>query len=80
MICDCKFNPVCDVKETTPGQSIDVFGALSTGTVLPAAKEGFSNALDEIEKVGNRVRDVFDALEAQGLIAKSVSNLEESNT
>lgn len=80
MICVCRFNPVTDVKETVGGQSIDVFTCLSTGTVLPAAKEGFSNALDEIEKVGNRVRDVFDALEAQGLIAKSVSNSEESTT
>lgn len=80
MICVCKFNPVTDVKEASPGQSIDVFTCLSTGTVLPAAKEGFSNALDDIEKVGKRVRDVFDALEAQGLIAKSVSNSEESTT
>lgn len=55
----CKFNPIKDLKATTPGQSIDVNECLATGTVLPAAKESLSNALDEIDKVGNRVRDVL---------------------
>lgn len=80
MICECKFNPITDLKETSAGQSIDVFTSLSSGTVLPAAREGFSNALDEIDKVGKRVRDVFDALDAHGMIAKSVSSSEEPNT
>lgn len=70
MICKCKYNPVTDLKQVSPGLSIDVIECLSTGTVLPAAKESFSNALDDIRKVGKRVRDVFDALEAQGMIAK----------
>lgn len=68
----CKFNPIKDLKATTPGQFIDVNECLSTGTVLPAAKESLSNALDELDKVGTRVRDVFDALEASGMIAKSI--------
>lgn len=81
MVCVCYFDPVTDLKEASAGQSIDVVECLSTGTVLPAAKESFSNALDDIKKVGKRVKDVFDALEAQGVIAKSiVSNSEESNT
>lgn len=82
MICEVFFNPVCDLKEVTPGQSIEVFECIRTGNVLPAAKESFTNALDEIEKVGKRVRDVFDALEAQGVIAKAIesSTSEEANT
>lgn len=80
MICICKYNPTTDLKEVSSGQSIDVVECLSTGTVLPAAKESFSNALDDIKKVGKRIYDVFDALEAQGMIAKAVSNSEESNT
>lgn len=80
MKCFCPFNPVTDLKETSSGQSIDVVECISTGTVLPAARDSFSNALDDIEKIGKRVRDVFDALEAQGMIAKSVSSSEEPNT
>lgn len=80
MICICKYNPTTDLKEVSAGQSIDVVECLSTGTVLPAAKESFSNALDDIKKVGKRIYDVFDALEAQGMIAKSVSSSEEPNT
>lgn len=80
MICKCKYNPTTDLKEVSAGQSIDVVECLSSGTVLPAAKESFSNALDEIKKVGKRINDVFDALEAQGMIAKSVSSSVEPNT
>lgn len=79
----CRFNPLTDRKEVFAGQSIDVVECIRTGTVLPAAKESLSNALDDISKVGKRVHDVFDALEASGMIAKamsSVSNSEESNT
>lgn len=79
MICVCKYNPVTDIKEVSAGQSIDVIECLSTGTVLPSAKESFSNALDDIKKVGKRVRDVFDALEAQGMISSSVSTSKEAD-
>lgn len=83
MIQVCKFNPVTDVQVVRGGQSIDVVDCIKTGTVLPAAKESLYNALDDISKVGKRVRDVFDALEAQGIISAAikerVSNSEESN-
>lgn len=72
MNCVCKFNPLKDIKETVPGQSIEIFESISTGVVPPASKESFSNALDDIKKVGNRVRDVFDAIEASGIIASSI--------
>lgn len=77
MICVCHYNPMTDLKQVSAGQSISVTECLRTGTVLPAAKESFSNALDDIQKVGKRVRDVFDALEAQGMIAKAVSSSKE---
>lgn len=78
----CEFDPVKDLKEASAGQSIDVVECLATGTVLPAAKESLANALDEFDKVGHRVRDVFDALEASGQIASVIekSNSQESDT
>lgn len=72
MKCVCKFNPIKDNKATTPGQFIDINECLATGTVLPAAKDSLYNALDDIKKVGGRVRDVFDALEASGQISSSI--------
>ena len=78
MFCTARFNPVTDLKEVTPGQSIDVSESLRTGTVLPAAKETLSNALDDISKVGKRVHDVFDALEASGMIAKAIAEVSTS--
>lgn len=82
MKCICKFNPVTDLKETVAGQSIDVSECIASGTVLPAAKEPLYNAIDDIQKVGKRVHDVFDALEASGMIAKSieVSSSEKSES
>lgn len=77
MVCICKFNPVTDVKEVVSGQSISIVESIKSGTVLPTANEPLYNALDDVSKVGKRVRDVFDALEAQGMIAKAVSSSNE---
>lgn len=74
MICECLFNPVTDVEETVPGQSIDIIETMKTGVVAPVAKESFYNALDKIEMVGNRVRDIFDALDGAGMIAKNIQS------
>lgn len=78
MICKARFNPVTDRKEPSSGQSIDVSESLRSGTVLPAAKETLSNALDDISKVGKRVHDVFDALEASGMLAKTMADVSTS--
>lgn len=69
----CSYNPKKDVGETVVGLSIDVFESVKTGVVMPASKESFYNALDEIEKVGRRVKDIFDVMEAQGILSKQIS-------
>lgn len=73
MVTICIFDPVRDIKETVNGLSIDVFESVQTGVVMPASKESFYNALDEIDKVGKRVRDIFDVMEAQGILSKQIS-------
>lgn len=73
MVTICVFDPVRDIKETVNGLSIDVFESVQTGVVMPASKESFYNALDEIDKVGKRVRDIFDVMEAQGILSKQIS-------
>lgn len=78
MKCVCRFNPITDIRQTVPGQSIDIVESIKTGTVGTTAKESFSNALDEIDKVGKRVKDTFDALEAQGILAKSIMDIQSN--
>lgn len=81
MLCKCRFNPKSDIKQVVPGQTIDVVESIKTGTVLPTASEPFYNSIEDIKKVGKRIHDYFDVMEAQGMLANSISsNSEESNT
>lgn len=81
MFCVCKFNPRSDIKQVTPGQTIDVVESIKTGTVLPTASDPFYNSIEDIKKVGKRIHDYFDVMEAQGMLAKDIaSNSGESNT
>lgn len=73
MDCVCKFDLDQDLKEVRPGMSIDIDEVVRTGVVAPVAKDSLYNALDDINKVGRRVRDIFDAYEAAGDLNAAVS-------
>lgn len=73
MTCICKYDPKRDLKEVVPGMSIDIAEVVATGVVAPVAKDSLYNALDDINKVGKRVRDIFDAYEAAGDLNAAVA-------
>lgn len=73
MKCVCKYDSKRDLKEVTPGMSIDIVEVVATGVVAPVAKDSLYNALDDISKVGKRVRDIFDAYEAAGDLNAAVA-------
>lgn len=73
MIFVCSYNPVTDLAEVVPSQSVDILEVARTGVVAPVAKESFYNALEDIRQVGKRVRDVFDALDAGNDLAAAIS-------
>lgn len=61
----CKFNPARDIQATVPDMSVDLAGAIETGVVLDTGMIAEHNDIDSPASILGRVRDVFDAFEAQ---------------
>lgn len=71
----CKFNSVCDLQKTVPDMSVDLEGAIESGIVLDTGMIAEHNDIDNPASVIGRVRDVFDAFEAQkNLLSKGRVN------
>lgn len=68
------FDPVRDVQEVVPGMSIDISEAVRTGVVGNTSGESLYNELDEIRKIGKRIRDNFDALEASSQLVNQIES------
>lgn len=66
----CKFNSDRDICATVPDMAIDLEGAISSGVVLDTGMIAEHNDIDSPASIIGRVRDVFDAFEAQ----KSILN------
>lgn len=67
----CKFNPVCDIQKTVPDMAIDLKAAIDSGVVLDTGMIAEHNDIDSPVSIIGRVRDVFDAFEAQkNILAK----------
>lgn len=65
MIQICKFNPARDIRKTVPDMSVDLASAIASGVVLDTGMIAEHNDIDSPSSVIGRVRDVFDAFEAQ---------------
>lgn len=61
----CIFNPVRDIQKTVPDMAIDLNAAIESGVVLDTGMIAEHNEIDSPSSVIGRVRDVFDAFEAQ---------------
>lgn len=61
----CKFNPVRDIQKTVPDMAIDLAAAIASGVVLDTGMIAEHNDIDSPACVIGRVRDVFDAFDAQ---------------
>lgn len=61
----CRFNPKRDIKKTVPDMSVDLAAAIESGVVLDTGMIAEHNDIDSPSSVIGRVRDVFDAFEAQ---------------
>lgn len=65
MIQICRFNPKRDFQKTVPDMSVDLAAAIESGVVLDTGMIAEHNDIDSPSSVIGRVRDVFDAFEAQ---------------
>lgn len=66
----CKFDPKRDFQEVENGLSMSLTDALKTGVVKESAGTLETNGIDDPEAVLGRVRDRFDAIEAERAIRK----------
>lgn len=63
MFCKCKFNPDRDIQETVVGLEIDLAEAIETGVVTGGGSQLEYDGVTELNEVGSRVADEFDALD-----------------
>lgn len=61
----CKFNASRDIRKTVPDMSVNLAAAIESGVVLDTGMIAEHNDIDSPSSVIGRVRDVFDAFEAQ---------------
>ena len=60
-----KFDSVRDIQKTVPDMSVDLAAAIDSGVVLDTGMIVEHNDIDNPASIVGRVRDVFDAFEAQ---------------
>lgn len=73
----CKFNKDRDLKEVVPGLAPNLKIAMSEHVVLDTGVSPDYNNIDDPANIVGRVRDVFDAVEAQRAL---VSSMKSQNT
>lgn len=61
----CKFNSNRDFRKSVPDMSVNLAAAIESGVVLDTGMISEHNDIDSPSSVIGRVRDVFDAFEAQ---------------
>lgn len=61
----CVFDPLRDIQKTVPDMAIDLAGAIESGVVLDTGMIAEHNEIDSPASIIGRVRDVFDAFDAQ---------------
>ena len=61
----CNYNPERDIQKTVPDMAIDLAGAIESGVVLDTGMIAEHNEIDSPASIIGRVRDVFDAFDAQ---------------
>lgn len=65
---NCKFDRKRDFKQTAPNLSINLSQALESKAIPSSGTEIEHNELETSDMVGIRVRDEFEAIEAQRFI------------
>lgn len=70
----CRFNKDRDLKEVVPGLTPNLKIAMKEHVVLDTGISPEYNNIDDPANIVGRVRDVFDAIEAQRSIASSMKS------
>lgn len=71
MVYTCEYDPTRDIMKTVPDMAINLEAAIESGVVLDTGMIAEHNDIDSPSSVIGRVRDVFDAFEAQkNILAK----------
>lgn len=61
----CEFNPECDLGRTIEGMAVDMSAAIETGVIEDTGIDIEFNDISDVEHVGSRISDQFDAVDKQ---------------
>ena len=75
----CKFDPKRDIRATVPSLACDLESAIENGVVVDTGTAADYNDIEDVYNIRGRVRDAFDAVEAQRALLTS-SKTAPSNT
>ena len=76
----CRFNKNRDLKEVVPGLTPNLKIAMQEHVVLDTGITPEYNNIDDPANIVGRVRDVFDAVEAQRALASSIKSQNNNTT
>lgn len=71
---NCVFSYCSDLQETIPGLAPNMELAITEGVVLDTSLNPEYNSIDDPLRITGRIRDVFDAVEYQRSVAKSLKS------
>ena len=74
MVYICSYDSTSDISQVVPGLAPDLDLAIREGVVLDTAMNPEYNSIDDPVNIVGRVRDVFDAVEYQRSVAKSIKS------
>lgn len=74
MFIETKFDKVRDIAPTTPGLAVNMTVAIESGVVFDTGTIGEYNDLDDPSNIKGRIRDAFEAVDAQrGIFAAQIA-------
>lgn len=66
----CKYNELKDAEEVVNGLGVDIDDMLKTGIVQDSSETLDNNGIEDPNSIIGRIRDVFDAMDAERIIKK----------
>lgn len=77
---ECKYNPTTDIDNVQEGLAVDLVRALTEGVIQDTGEIPYRNDIEDPTTISGRVNDVFEAMDADRSLSRSMANKPQSPT